>query len=460
MALVHPPPAFESLEHSSHPQRDNLPEDVHTCLHGTACSTVSSVKAKIASAASRNSELLVTLESTSEAPAALGHISTHISILQNEVSKQDQALQEIMERVALKFKQHKKYRDSVTKRFTYRLTNMKAKFDDKAMKEEQEYNEALEAQHKAEERKNLLQDKVHEAVKERSGLEAAAKTHDETHKQIDSLYESIFAGPTPGFQTEDDREQNYYSALRAHEVAKTAVASKKRAVQHLNRASSTLKQAQSRNRRAQEEAKHGLILALSGAFSFLKEADHYATLTLVHADQALEGLQPLDFNSVEAKTLLQSRIKAASIERGSVSSKQAMLERSAEAEQKFSEAEEALDTLVNAAKQKERAAREEVRGTARTLEDARQALQQIRQAAFEQVVGFGAAPPAYHECCDRAKAFEEVSDEEIADNEDGDMQANVEGEQDDEVHQDRSVRNDLDLSQLPTQTEPEQEQAI
>lgn len=355
-----------------------------------------------------------------------------------------------MERVALKFKQHKKYRDSVTKRFTYRLTNMKAKFDAKAMKEEREYNGALEAQHKAEERKNLLQDKVHEAVKERSRLEAAAKTHDETHKQIDALYESIFAGPTPGFQTEDDREQNYYNALREHEVVKTAVASKKRAVQHLNRASSALKQAQSRNRRAQEEAKHGLVLALSGAFSFLKEADHYATLTLVHADQAMEGLQPLDFNSVEAKTLLQSRIKAASIERGLVSSKQAMLERSAEAEQKLSEAEEALDTLVNAAKQKERAAREEVRGTARTLEDARQALQQIRQAAFEQVVGFGAAPPAYHECCDRAKAFEEVSDEEIVDNEDGDMQANVEGEQDDEVHQDRSVRNDLDLSQSPT----------
>ena len=137
-----------------------------------------------------------------------------------------------------------------------------------------------------------------------------------------------------------------------------------------------------------------------------------------------------------------------------------MLERSAEAEQKFSEAKEALDTLVNAAKQKERAAREEVRGTARTLEDTRQALQQIRQAAFEQVVGFGAAPPAYHECCDRAKAFEEVFDEEIADNEDGDMQANVEGEQDDEVHQNRSVRNDLDLSQSPTQTEPRQEQAI
>ncbi|OCL02109.1 hypothetical protein AOQ84DRAFT_269269, partial [Glonium stellatum] len=365
------------------------------------------VKAKIASAASQNSQLLVTLESTSEAPAALGHISTHITILENEVSKQDQALQDIMEGVALKFRQHKKYRNSVTKRFTYRLTNMKAKFDAKAMKEEQDYNEALEGQRKAEERRALLRGKVEEAVKERSGLEAAAKTHEETHKQIDSLYESIFAGPTPGFQTEDDREQNYYSALREHEVTKVAVVSKKRAVQYLNRASSALKQAQGRNRRAQEEAKHGLVLVLSGAFSFVREADHYANITLVLVDQALEGLQPLDFDSVTAKTVLHSRIKTASIERESVSSKQALLKRGAEAEQKLSEAKDALDVLVNAAKQQERAAREAIRGTARVLEDARQALQQIRQEAFEQVVGFGAAPPAYHECCDRATVFEE-----------------------------------------------------
>lgn len=398
-------------EPNRHLLQDGFTEDTDTCLHNPVNDGPSLIKAKIASAASLNSELLVTLESTSEAPAALGHISTHISILRDEVLKQDRIVQEIVQRVALQLKRHRKFRDSIAKRFTYHVTYMGKKFEARAMMEENTYIEAVQEQSKAEDRRSGLQSKLSEAAKEQTGIAAAAKKHEKAHAAIDNLYESIFAGPTPGFAEEDEREQKYKTRWIEHKAVRHAIKRNRRAVQSLAGASGTLDVACGQNRRAQEE-EDSLFLAVSTALSYLANSNHYISLTRLSVDQARGSLECLDASATEAHRSLLGALRAASTDPNTLISQQVVFVRAAEAGKRLAEAKEFLNVLAAAAKQKEKRALEKIKDTAREFEDARQALQQIRQAAFEQVVGFGAAPPGYHECCDRAQGFAELPVEE------------------------------------------------
>jgi hypothetical protein len=67
---------------------------------------------------------------------------------------------------------------------------------------------------------------------------------------------------------------------------------------------------------------------------------------------------------------------------------------------------EAQSEMAKLTKKYETTAKESVTITSRAMEDARQSLHEIRQGAFEITVGFGAAAPAYNECCDRAEWYE------------------------------------------------------
>ncbi|KAI9708576.1 MAG: hypothetical protein M1820_003794 [Bogoriella megaspora] len=51
--------------------------------------------------------------------------------------------------------------------------------------------------------------------------------------------------------------------------------------------------------------------------------------------------------------------------------------------------------------------REDLKGAALEAEEKRQALELARERVFEQVAGFGLAPPGYSDCCNRALIYEE-----------------------------------------------------
>lgn len=94
---------------------------------------------KLQSAAPHNERLLDILTQTDNAPLALEQQKRYITDLDGQlrdVSKQISTLKNEKEKEQ---KDHEKYRDSVMKRWAYKVTGNQEKFAAKAEKEEKEY---------------------------------------------------------------------------------------------------------------------------------------------------------------------------------------------------------------------------------------------------------------------------------------------------------------------------------
>lgn len=266
----------------------------------------------------------------------------------------------------------------------------------------------MQGRSRAQGRLESLAQELAESLAEQTALRATADRHASAHARIDDLYAAIFDGPTPGFPAEDAAEQSYLRSRRRHEDSTARVASCVRVVRLLKQAAVRLQRARNHMVQAKAEGAAGLVLVLSGAYEDLRRSEHFGALVLVAVERAVEGLQPLDGELRELRRAVVKGVHAAVVEKKSVASRLDLLEKIAASEKSFDSAKGALDNLIKTAKEREMAARTGVRFTAGLLEEARQALQQVRQEAFEMVVGFGAAPPAYHECCNRAESFEHV----------------------------------------------------
>ncbi|KAF2491085.1 hypothetical protein BU16DRAFT_143070 [Lophium mytilinum] len=395
------------------PSQDRSPPSLQSCAlpsSSTAQPAIAAVRSRIAASASLNSSLLNTLMLTMDAPAALGHMGRHMTILQTEVSTHSVALDALRNKALQTLRRHELFRDSIVRRLTYRVTAMTAKFREKASLAEKEYTETVKELSRAETRLKLLETKLQEAEQERKELERQATDHGEAHRKIDELYESVFAGPTPGFAEEDRRESAYYVALQDHERTKKDLISIRRAVRSLVQTGNAFKRAGNSLVHAVNAVDASFFLALSGAEEEIKTQEHYRTMALSLVEQAKHNLHPTDQKTEEVTRRLLDTIRKSAVNLKDVSTKQLLLASVAEAGKELNEAAVLLDQLKTLVKEKEKDAGQNLGHTARALEDTRQGLQEIRQEAFEKVVGFGAAPPAYHECCDRVSQFEEVVD--------------------------------------------------
>ena len=375
------------------------------------------VRANIASFASQNSELLATLASTEEAPDALAAHAAHLTSLQAFLSEAEAAHKNLTNSVNASFKRHKRYRDSVTRKFYYRITHMLPEFQARAKQESNAYFVALREQSQSEERLKKFQTQVAEAEQKKVEVEAEAKRHGETHEKVDQLYESIFKGPTPGFPDEDELEERFNTAKDRHGAVKADIVRAIRAGRYLGQAASQINRANDLATNGRFEAEQS-IFSFSAAYALLGLSTYFISRTCLLVDKAIETLEYLDPAMEEAKSNLARLLEAARVQRENRVSDEDLVDRVVEAQARLSEAKLKLDELVRAVKGRERAGREAITKTARTLENARQGLQQRREAAFEETVGFGAAAPAYldvptyHECCDRADGFCQVDDPE------------------------------------------------
>lgn len=91
-----------------------------------------------------HAELQDELSSTSRAPAALSKAQQTISILEADINAQAELLDQlscVREKERL---EHERYRDSVVKRFAYRVGGQREKFEARAAKEEQDYLDVLQ----------------------------------------------------------------------------------------------------------------------------------------------------------------------------------------------------------------------------------------------------------------------------------------------------------------------------
>ncbi|KAI6093635.1 hypothetical protein F4821DRAFT_2856 [Hypoxylon rubiginosum] len=201
---------------------------------------MATITSQIKEAAPRNSELLAILSETDHAPPALEHQKHYISDLNNELSTAQKRIAALDKQRVKEFKEHKKYRDSVMKRFLYRVGGKTDRFEARAEKEEQEYFAVLQEERQAKEQEENLKSLRSKALEAQSDLEADVGRHAEAQQQLDSLYDSIFQGPTPSFPDEDCSERNAEDALQAYHNSRVAMETELQVVHLLTEAKGRL----------------------------------------------------------------------------------------------------------------------------------------------------------------------------------------------------------------------------
>jgi hypothetical protein len=168
---------------------------------------MSSIHQKIQEAASQNASLLQGLHETDSAPSQLQQQDAYIGDLDHQIANINKRVADLKRKTATELKDHEKYRDSNIRRFAHKATGRKEKFAEKAAKEEKEYFEAMQAQKSAEDELAYVQHLKSEAQNQRQTFSSSADRHKHLQSQLDALYNSIFAGHTPEFPDEDNKEE-------------------------------------------------------------------------------------------------------------------------------------------------------------------------------------------------------------------------------------------------------------
>lgn len=159
-------------------------------------------------AAGRNRELLAILSQTDYAPTASKQNTAYISDLQDQISKTDQDIKRLHRTTEDERKDHVKYENSTFSRYMHKLGGKKgeAKFAAKAEKEEREFMEAWQKEREAQNSLAELKKALQTAEQEQQRLQTETSRHDGAQRELDSLYSSIFSGPTPEVPGEDQLE--------------------------------------------------------------------------------------------------------------------------------------------------------------------------------------------------------------------------------------------------------------
>lgn len=161
-------------------------------------------------AAGRNQELLAILSQTDSAPAALKQNSVYITGLENDIANTDQEIKRLHRITEDERKDHVKYEESTFTRYMYKLRGKKgeAKFAAKAGKEEQEFVEAWQKERETQETHAELTRALANAQQDQRRLQSESSRHDQAQQELDTMYSSIFNGPTPEIPGEDRLESS------------------------------------------------------------------------------------------------------------------------------------------------------------------------------------------------------------------------------------------------------------
>lgn len=195
---------------------------------------------KIQEASARNTELLHTLHETESAVPDLDAQKSYIDDLERQLAEATRKLQQLNERRKRELKEHESYRDSVMKRFAYKIGGKTDKFEARAAREEREYFDALQEEHQVGITKTGLEGMLGDAKNVRADLEARVATHQQAQKDLKTLYDSIFNGPSPGFPEEDEREAAKNAAVRAYHEARSRAETEGQVVNILTQAQQRL----------------------------------------------------------------------------------------------------------------------------------------------------------------------------------------------------------------------------
>ncbi|POS72595.1 hypothetical protein DHEL01_v209010 [Diaporthe helianthi] len=270
-----------------------------------------SLEAKIRDTSERNVELLKILHQTDSAIPDLESQKKQVADLEKQVAQQAERLKQIGYRRKQELREHENYRDSVLRRFAFKVSGKADKFEARAAKEEREYFDVLQEEHQADVMKTNLDEMLADARTVRDELDVRAATHVEAQRELDSLYESIFTGPSPGFPEEDQQEHETSQAIQTYKEARSRAEAEGQVVNILTQAQNRLNGALM----AMEDALHASRVDMFGGGTFsdmmersaLNQAENLvrqATALVTQAQRASPMVRPLPPVSIAQGNLL------------------------------------------------------------------------------------------------------------------------------------------------------------
>lgn len=347
-----------------------------------------SVESKIQAAASQNSHLLSILSETDYAPPALGQHKRYIADLEGEIQKLDRSIKSLETKRAQELKDHEKYRDSTMKRFAYKVSRRTEKFEAKASKEEREYFDVLQEEHRAKESRKDLGQRLDEANSARSNLEGVAGRHNQAQQELDALYDSIFEGPTPGFPEEDERERSAGDALSRYHNLRTQTEAEGQSVQILGQAQRKMKAAMASMQDALSASRMdmfggGTMSDMMERSALSKAETLYAQCQtdIAQAQRMSPAVQPLPPVNIAQGSLMSD------VFFDNIFTDMAFHDKIKQSMVELQRAAAALDQQADLARQRHDGSSKELSQLSRSLEDSRVALQKARELAFERVAG-------------------------------------------------------------------------
>ncbi len=191
------------------------------------------IEQKIREASSHNEQLLATLRETASAEPSLEEQERRIASLRGAIDASDDVLRRLDRKRREELKDHASHRDSVIRRWAYAAVGSKDKFAARAAREERSYLEALQREHHGEERRTQLDVMLAEAARAREELLAQRARHQQAQGELDRLYDSVFAGPSPGFPEEDEMESIADAALQTYHDARVTAEAESEAMRSL-----------------------------------------------------------------------------------------------------------------------------------------------------------------------------------------------------------------------------------
>lgn len=370
------------------------------------------VREAIELSASTNTELLVELAATADAPGRLNNLETQLSHTELRVAQLNAELDNIATHANRQLQSHRSYRHSAARRLAYIILRKKNVFDKQAADEEKAYHVVLKKRFEAERQLEQIKANQEAVVDDIQVIKELADRHGKAHKLIDELYASIFNDHTPGHPDEDKQEAKYKVAERQHTEAMERLRAIVRTANTVRPASKKLKNAIIFQELASKES-HSTLCSLRLVKTYMSQSTLYIPTRPESSRQSNEQAPWVsDHESLAAEERFYAIIDSAkSISQQDIKSKDQAIQVADSTGSILKQALACHEAYMKEMISSRDGLRAVVRGTARSLEDERQALHQIRQRAFEITVGFGAAAPAYHECCDRAASFEEESNQ-------------------------------------------------
>lgn len=177
---------------------------------------MTSMHQAIRDTAARTSELWIQIAQTDYAPSALEQQKRRVVELNEALYNLNAQIESLDKDRGTALTSHQKYRDSIVRRLAYRATRQRNRYQAKAALVTEEYYEVLQQEHRAKEKKGVLERRCEDAVVLLEDLDHVASQHNHAQQELDYLWEDVFSRSDSKYQHERALQKKVDAAQASH----------------------------------------------------------------------------------------------------------------------------------------------------------------------------------------------------------------------------------------------------